>query len=121
LFHPYYVTTMSPPTKIEASHDQRETEPRQRRSSRLNRKHQGGYSKSLTLPMTLRCSRLFSHHCQLKSLNWRLFTLLSGEILLSLRAATIVTTLRVSRHLQCHFGDLQTCPQGLKLYLLQYT
>jgi hypothetical protein len=36
---------MSLSTKREDSHDPMETEPRKRRSSRLNRKHLGSYSK----------------------------------------------------------------------------
>ena len=36
---------MSSPTKKKVSHDPRETEPRQRRSSRLKRKHQEAHSK----------------------------------------------------------------------------
>jgi hypothetical protein len=45
LFTSYYVTIMSSPTKREVYHDPRETQPRQRRSSRLNRKLQGCHSK----------------------------------------------------------------------------
>jgi hypothetical protein len=36
---------MSSPTKMEVSHDPQDIEPRQRSSSRLNRKFQGDYSK----------------------------------------------------------------------------
>jgi hypothetical protein len=36
---------MSSSTKREVPHDPREIEPRQRRSSRLNRKHPGSHSK----------------------------------------------------------------------------
>jgi hypothetical protein len=36
---------MSSSTKSEVSHDPRDIEPRQRRSSRLNRKHPGSHSR----------------------------------------------------------------------------
>jgi hypothetical protein len=36
---------MSSSTKREVSHDPREIEPKQRRSSRLNRKHPGSHSR----------------------------------------------------------------------------
>jgi hypothetical protein len=36
---------MSSSTKRDVSHDPRETEPRQRRSSRFNRKHPGSHSR----------------------------------------------------------------------------
>jgi hypothetical protein len=39
---------MSSSTKREVSHDPREIEPRQRRSSRLNRKHQGSHSRKFS-------------------------------------------------------------------------
>jgi hypothetical protein len=41
---------MSSSTKREVSHDPREIEPRQRRSSRLNRKHTGNHSRKSYTP-----------------------------------------------------------------------
>jgi hypothetical protein len=41
---------MNSSTKREFSHDPREIEPRQRRSSRLNRKHPGSHSRNSSTP-----------------------------------------------------------------------
>jgi hypothetical protein len=49
---------MSSSTKREVSHDPREIKPKQRRSSRLNRKHPGSHSRKSSTSMEAKMSKI---------------------------------------------------------------
>jgi hypothetical protein len=114
---------MSSSTKREVSHDQREIEPKQRRSSRLNRKHPGSHSRKSYTSTEAKMPKIVKSSSSTEKDN--LETLYSPnkgspKVIKIMRIVrTVTVTTKVNHHPKCPFGVHQTYLQELKSYLMQ--
>jgi hypothetical protein len=112
---------MSSSTEREVSHDPREIEPRQIRSSRLNRKHPDSHSRKSSTSTEAKCLRYSSYLHLQKIQSWKHSTVLTKAALRSLKVMNILrtVTINVNHHPKCPFEVNQNHPQELKYYLIQ--
>jgi hypothetical protein len=113
---------MSSSTKREISHDPREIEPKQRRSSRLSRKHLSSHCRKSSTSTEAKMPKTVKSPSSVEKA--KLETLYSpnkGSLKRSLKVMKIVRTVttKVNHHPKCPFGVHQTYPQELKSYLMQ--
>jgi hypothetical protein len=103
---------MSSLTKREVTHDPREIEPRQRRSSRINRKHQGSHSRKSYTPTEAKMPKIVKSLHKQKTLSWKHSTVLTNVDRRSLKIMKIVrtVTIKVNHHPKCPFGVHRTYP-----------
>jgi hypothetical protein len=97
---------MSSSTKGRSPMNRREIEPKQRRSSRLNRKHPGSHSKKYSTSTEAKMLKISSHIHLQKRLSGKQSTFLIKVALRSLKVMKIVgtATVKVNHHLKCPFG-----------------
>jgi hypothetical protein len=104
---------MSSSTKREVSHDPREIEPRQRRSSRLNRKHPGGHSKKYSTSAEAKLSKIVESSSSTEKAN--LETLYSpnkgSPKVIKFMKIVITVKIKVNHHPKFPFGVHQIYPQ----------
>jgi hypothetical protein len=112
---------MSSSTKREVSHDPREIEPKQRRSSRLNRKHPDSHSRKSSTSTKAKMPKIVKSSSSTEKAKLETLTVLTKVTLSSLKVMKIVrtVTLTVKHHPKCPFTFHQTYPQELKSYLMQ--
>jgi hypothetical protein len=110
---------MSSSTKREVSHDPREIEAKNRRSSRLNRKHPVSHSRKCYTSTEAKMPKIVKSSSSTEKA--KLVTLYSPNkiALRSLKVMKIVRIAKVNHHPKSPFGVHQTYPQELKSYLIQ--
>jgi hypothetical protein len=108
-------------TKREIFHDPREIEPRQRNSSRLNRKHPCSHSrKSSTSTKDKMPKRVKSSSSTEKSKLEKLYSPnKSSSKVIKDHEDSENSNNKINHHLKCPVGVHQTYPQELKSYLMQ--
>jgi hypothetical protein len=79
-------------TKKEVSHDPREIETKQRRSSRLNRKHPGSHSRKSFTSTEFKSPKIVKSYSSTKMLDWKHSTVLTKVALRSLKVMKIMRT-----------------------------
>jgi hypothetical protein len=112
---------MSSSTKREVSHDLSEIEPRQRRSSRLNRKHPGSHFRKSSTSTEAKIPKIVKSYSSTEKA--KLETLYSpnkgSPKVLKVMKIVRTVTIKVNHHPKYPFGFHQTYPQELKSYLKQ--
>jgi hypothetical protein len=114
---------MSPSTKREVSHDLRKIEPRQRRSSRLNRKHQGSHSTKSSTSTEAKMPKIVESSSSTEKP--KMETLYSSnksypKIIKVMNIVRIVK-IQINNHLKFPFESHQAYPLELKRCLMQLT
>jgi hypothetical protein len=112
---------MSSSTKREVTHDPKEIEPRQRRSSRQSKKHPGSHSRKSSTSTEAKLPKIVKSLHKQKTLSWKHSTVLTNVDRRSLKVMKIVrtVTVTVNHHPKCPFRVHQTYLQELKSYLMQ--
>jgi hypothetical protein len=112
---------MNSSTRREVSHDPREIEPKQRRSSRLNRKHPGSHSSKLSTSTEAKMPKIVKSYSSTEKAKLKHSTVLTKVALRSLKVMKIVKTVRIklNHHPKCPFWFRKTYPQELKRSLMQ--
>jgi hypothetical protein len=108
---------MSSSTKKEDSHDPREVEPRQRMSSRLNRKHLGSHFRKSSTSTEAKLPKIVKSSSSTESPSLKHSAVLTKIVLKLLKIMKIVrtVTIKLNHHLKFPLGFHQIYPQEMKV------
>jgi hypothetical protein len=112
---------MSSSTKGRSPMNRREFEPKQRRSSRLNRKHPGSHSRKSFTSTEGKIPKIVKSSSSTEKAKLEILYSPNKVALRSLKVMKIVrtVTMKVNHHPKCPFGVHHTYLQELKSYLMQ--